>query len=52
MFLLMKLGIPCIMCISSDDATRNGNKCNNMMKKKMLEEGEGKQKKKEMMKKL
>ncbi len=47
MFLLMKLGIPYVMCISNDDATRNGNKCNNMMKKKMFEEGEGKQKKKE-----
>jgi hypothetical protein len=31
------------MCITNDDATRNGNKCNNVMrKKKMLKEGEGK----------
>ncbi len=30
------------MCITNDDATRNGNKCKNVMKKKMLEEGEGK----------
>jgi hypothetical protein len=29
----MKLGIPYVMCINNDDATRNGNKCNNMMKK-------------------
>jgi hypothetical protein len=48
----MKLGIPCVMCITNDDATKNGNKCNNMMKKKMIEKGERKQKKKEMMKKL
>jgi hypothetical protein len=42
-----------VLCITNDDATRNGNKCNDpMKKKKMLEEGEGKQKKKEMMKKL
>jgi len=36
MFLLMKLGIPYVMCINNDDATRNCNKCNNMMKKKCL----------------
>jgi hypothetical protein len=31
------------MCITKDDATRNGSKHNNMMKKKkMLEKGEGK----------
>ncbi len=37
------------MCITNDDATRNGNKRNNLMKKmKMLEEGEGKHEKKEM----
>jgi len=30
------------MCIINDDATRNGSKHNNVMKKKkMLEEGEG-----------
>ncbi len=41
------------MCITNDDATRNGSKDNEVMrKKKMLKEGEGKQKKKEMMKKL
>jgi hypothetical protein len=35
-----------MMCITNDDATRNGNKCNDVMKKKkMLEEGERKQKK-------
>jgi hypothetical protein len=30
------------MCITNDDATRNGNKRNDVMKKKMLEEGERK----------
>ncbi len=41
------------MCITNEDATRNGNKCNDVMKKKkMLEEGKGKHNKKEMMKKL
>jgi hypothetical protein len=31
------------MCITNDDATRNGTKCNDVMKKnKMLEEGKGK----------
>ncbi len=41
------------MCITNDDATKNGNKHNDVMKKKkMLEEGKGKQNKKEMMKKL
>ncbi len=40
------------MCITNDDAIRNGSKCNDVMRKKMLEEGEGKQKKKEMVKKL
>jgi hypothetical protein len=40
------------MCITNDDATTNGSKHNNMMEKKMLEEGEGKPKKKEMTKKL
>jgi hypothetical protein len=44
--------IPCVMCITNDDAIRNGSKCNDVMRKKMLEEGEGKQKKKEMVKKL
>jgi hypothetical protein len=45
--------IPCVMCITNDDATKNGNKHNDVMKKKkMLEEGKGKQNKKEMMKKL
>ncbi len=39
-------GIPCVLNIINDDTTRNGNKCNDVMKKKkMLEEGEGKQKK-------
>jgi hypothetical protein len=33
------------MCITNDDAISNGNKHNNVMKKKkMLEEGKGKQK--------
>jgi len=27
-------GIPCVMCITNDDATRNGSKCNNVMKKR------------------
>jgi hypothetical protein len=40
------------MCITNDDAIRNGSKHSDVMKKKMFEEGEGKQKKKEMMKKL
>jgi hypothetical protein len=32
------------MCITNDDATRNDNKRNDVVKKKkMLEEGEGKQ---------
>jgi len=58
--------VPCVMCITCDDATRNGNNYNDVMKKKkmfeekeriqkkkkMLEEKEKKQKKKEMMKKL
>jgi hypothetical protein len=26
--------IPCVMCITNDDATTNGNKCNNVMIKK------------------
>jgi len=26
--------IPCVMCITNDDATRNGSKHNNVMKKK------------------
>jgi hypothetical protein len=44
--------IPCT-CITNDDATRNGNKHNDVMKKKkILEEGEGKQQQKEMMRKL
>jgi hypothetical protein len=35
------------MCITNDDATRNGSKRNNVMKKKkMLEEREGKYKRK------
>jgi hypothetical protein len=29
-------GIPYMMCITNDDSTRNGNKCNNVMKKKCL----------------
>ncbi len=41
-----------MMCITNDDATRNGSKRNDVMKKKLLEEGEGKHKNKEMMKKL
>jgi hypothetical protein len=42
-----------MICITNDDATRNCSKRNDVMeKKKMLEEGEGKQQKKEMMKKL
>jgi len=41
------------MCITNDDVTRNGIKCNDVMKKmKMVEEGERKQKKNKMMKKL
>jgi hypothetical protein len=41
------------MCITNDDVTRNGSKRNDVMKKKkILKEGEGKQQKKEMMKKL
>jgi hypothetical protein len=32
--------IPCVMCITNDDTTRNGSKCNDVMKKKkMLKEG-------------
>jgi hypothetical protein len=33
-------GIPCVMCVTNDDAIRNGNKHNNVMgkKKKILEE--------------
>ncbi len=39
------------MCITNDDATRNGSECNGVMKKnKMLEGGKGKHEKKEMMK--
>jgi hypothetical protein len=39
------------MCITNDDATGNGNKRNDVMKKKkMLEKGERKQKKNRMMK--
>ncbi len=35
------------MCITNDDAINNGNKCNNVMKKrKMLEQGKEKQKRK------
>jgi hypothetical protein len=41
------------MCITNDDATRNNSKCNYVMEKeKMVEGGERKQKKKEMVKKL
>jgi hypothetical protein len=41
----MGIGIPSMMCITNDDAISNGNKSNNVMKKKkMLEEGKGKQK--------
>jgi len=29
-------GTPCVMCITNDDATRNGSKRNNVMKKKCL----------------
>jgi hypothetical protein len=32
--------IPCVMCITNDDATRNGSKYNDAMKKKMFKEGE------------
>jgi hypothetical protein len=40
-------GIPCMMCITNDDATRNGNKCNDVMKKKCLKkEKENKKRKK------
>jgi hypothetical protein len=39
------------MCITNDDATRNGSKCIDE-KKKMLEKGEEKQKRNETMKKL
>jgi hypothetical protein len=36
-----------MMCIINDNATSNGNKCNEVIKKKkMLEEGEGKRKEK------
>jgi hypothetical protein len=36
-----------MMCIINDNATSNGNKCNEVTKKKkMLEEGEGKRKEK------
>jgi len=31
-------GIPCVMCITNDDATINCNKHNDVMEKKMLEE--------------
>jgi hypothetical protein len=41
-----------MMCITNDDAIRNGSKHSHMMKKEMFEKGKGKQKKKEMMKKL
>jgi hypothetical protein len=42
-----------MMCITNDDATRNGNKRNDVMKKKkMLGKGKGKHNKKEMMKKI
>jgi hypothetical protein len=35
--------IPCVMCLFNDDATRNGNKRNDVMKiNKKFEEGEGK----------
>jgi hypothetical protein len=38
--------IPCVMCIINDDATKNGNKHNDVIKKKkMLEEEERKPKK-------
>jgi hypothetical protein len=32
------------MCITYDDAISNGNKCKNVMEKKMLEEGKGEKK--------
>jgi GTP cyclohydrolase II len=38
-------GIPCVMCITNDDAIRNGNKRNNVMKKKKCLKKEGKPKK-------
>jgi hypothetical protein len=44
--------IPCVMCITNDDATRNGSKYNDAMKKKNVQRGGKKQKKKEMMKML
>jgi hypothetical protein len=34
-----------VMCITNDDTTRYGSKRNDVMKKKMLQEGERKQKK-------
>ncbi len=40
------------MCITNDDAISNGNKCNNVMKKRKCLNMENKNKKKEMMKKL
>ncbi len=41
------IGIFSVMCVTNDDALSNGSNCNNMMKKKkMLEEGKGKAKKK------
>jgi len=37
------------MCITNDNATSNGSKCNEVIrKKKMLQEGEGKRKEKMM----
>ncbi len=40
------------MCITNDDATRNGSKYNDSIKKKNVQRGGKKQKKKEMMKML
>jgi hypothetical protein len=40
------------MCVTNDDAIRNGSKRSDVMKKNMFQEGKGKQKTKEMMKRL
>jgi len=41
-----KKGIPNVMCITNDDVISNDITCNNVMKKKMLEEGKGGKKRK------
>jgi hypothetical protein len=45
-------GIPCVMYITNDDATRKCNKHKDLMKKIMLEKEEKKLKKKEIIKKV